>query len=293
MSRPVHFLVGTGRCGSTLLHETLCRHPDVVFVSNLEDRSSAFRRLAGVNGRVYRSLPESWTRKGRIRFAPSEAYHALEREVSPLLSEPQHDLTAADATAVLVDRLRRFFADRPGPPGAPMVHKFTGWPRAGLLAAAFPDARFIHVVRDGRAVADSWLRMPWWRGHLGPEGWHFGPLPDRYADEWAAHRYSQPALAGIAWKLLLDAHASAAREVGGDRWLDLRYEDFVDNPAEVSAQCMKFLDVDPTPEFRRRVEALDIRTVPPGGYVRGLGPEVAATLTEMLEEHLEEWGYPL
>ncbi|MEY2426226.1 MAG: hypothetical protein QOI61_1798, partial [Actinomycetota bacterium] len=32
------FVLGTGRCGSTLVHELLARHHDVGFLSNIEDR---------------------------------------------------------------------------------------------------------------------------------------------------------------------------------------------------------------------------------------------------------------
>jgi hypothetical protein len=32
------FVIGTGRCGSTLVQEVLARHPQVGFVSNLEDK---------------------------------------------------------------------------------------------------------------------------------------------------------------------------------------------------------------------------------------------------------------
>ena len=32
------FVIGTGRCGSTLTEEILCRHPEVGFISNLDDR---------------------------------------------------------------------------------------------------------------------------------------------------------------------------------------------------------------------------------------------------------------
>ena len=32
------WVLGTGRCGSTLVHEVLARHPGVGFLTNLEDR---------------------------------------------------------------------------------------------------------------------------------------------------------------------------------------------------------------------------------------------------------------
>ena len=38
MTSEFAFVLGTGRCGSTLVHELVARHPDVGFLSNLEDR---------------------------------------------------------------------------------------------------------------------------------------------------------------------------------------------------------------------------------------------------------------
>ncbi|MBV8162037.1 MAG: sulfotransferase, partial [Acidimicrobiia bacterium] len=184
------FVLGTGRCGSTLVHELLARHPDVGFVTNIDDRvgDRLGRATAGrAQASLYRRLPATATRKGRVRLAPSEGYRALSREVSPLIAEPVRDLEASDAVPWLADRFARFFRDRAAAFGAPLfLHKFTGWPRARFIDRVLPAARYVHVVRDGRAVAASWLQTDWWRGDRGPQGWHFGPLPPAYEKEWEA-----------------------------------------------------------------------------------------------------------
>jgi hypothetical protein len=41
-----HFIVGTGRSGTTLVHEVVVRHPQTGFISNLDDKLSALN-LAG------------------------------------------------------------------------------------------------------------------------------------------------------------------------------------------------------------------------------------------------------
>ena len=109
--------------------------------------------------------------RGRLRVAPSEGWQVLERQVSPILSRPHRDLLATDLTPWLERRLRRFFERRIAAQARPVfLHHVTGWPRARLLQAAFPEARFIHMVRDGRAVANSWLQTSWWTGYQGPSG---------------------------------------------------------------------------------------------------------------------------
>src|SRR5215211_1878430 len=107
------FMIGNGRSGSTLVHELLARHPGVGFVSNLEDRLPTLPPSAGrYNNTLYRRVPAPLTRKGRLRYAPSEAYRALSRQVSPMIASSSRDLLASDAMPWVTRRFRSFFTDR-------------------------------------------------------------------------------------------------------------------------------------------------------------------------------------
>jgi hypothetical protein len=285
------FVLGTGRCGSTLVHEVLARHPDVGFVTNVDDRLSgapAGRWQAG----LYRRLPAAATQKGRLRLAPSEAYRALDREVSPLISEPVRDLDASDATPWLADRFRRFFEERAAALGAPLfLHKFTGWPRARFIDTVLPGTRFVHVVRDGRAVAASWLQSDWWRGHLGPTGWHFGPLPPEYEKEWEASGRSFVLLAGVAWKLLLDTFDQAQQALPAEQWLELRYEDLLADPRTGTAHVLDFLGLPWTDAFESGFGAFSFDRTRADAWRQALGAEGAAELDASLADHLARRGY--
>lgn len=289
----VHFVLGSGRCGSTLVHEVLARHPDVGFLSNLEDRVPAVgRRLARVNRPVYDRLPVEWTRKGRVRFAPSEGYHALDAEVAPLLSTPFRDLTEADVTPWLAGRFRRFFADRAAVAGRPVfLHKLTGWPRAGFVGGVFPDARFVHVVRDGRAVANSWVQMDWWDGHRGPAAWSWGPLPPALAEEWEASGRSFVLLAGLAWKILMDAFDEARAAVPAAQWLDIRYEDVVADPAGEMRRMLDFLGLEPHPRFDARLAQYHFGSGRSQAFRQDLDERSLKLLDASLGEYLARYGY--
>ncbi len=284
------FVLGTGRCGSTLVHELLARHPDVGFVTNIDDRVGT-----GVGGRaqrkLYRRLPPSLTQKGRMRLAPSEAYRALAREVSPVIAESARDLVAADAVPWLAERFRAFFDSRAAAQSAPLfLHKFTGWPRARFVDRVLPGSRYVHIVRDGRAVAASWLQTDWWRGHLGPEGWHFGPLPPDYDKEWEASGRSFVLLAGLAWKLLLDAFDEARREIGPERWLEVRYEDVLADPRARMAEMLEFLGLPWTAAFESGFRAFRFDTARAGAWRAALGDEASAELDASLADHLARHG---
>ncbi|MEV6980534.1 sulfotransferase [Sphaerisporangium sp. NPDC051017] len=284
------FLLGTGRCGSTLLYKVLTQHPLLGFPTNLDDRygrlTPPLRRLAAA---VHR-----WSRPGfpPKRVRPSEAQAALTREVSPLVVDPFRELVAADVTPWLARRMSSFFEERAVREGVDhYVHKFTGWPRAGFLLEIFPQARFVHILRDGRAVASSWTRMPWWRGHLGPCGWHYGPLPDAYAEEWDRGGRSMIHLAGIGWKILMDAYERARATVPPDQWLEIRYEDLVDDPRKHMIMILEFLGLPWTSRFdhgfgRHRFESRQV-----DAFRRDLTPAQLALLNRSLGPHLGERGY--
>jgi len=92
--------------------------------------------------------------------------------------------------------------------------------RYRLLNKIFPDALFVHLVRDGRAVASSITMKKW--------------LPDLYlwwAEEKAVNRlkyYDDPIqLIGEHWLRNVDEIAAARKLYGDDRYIELRYENLV------------------------------------------------------------------
>lgn len=286
------FVLGTGRCGSTLVHEVLARHPDAIFISNAEDNFPWLPSSGRFNARVYRHLPPEWTRKGRVRFAPSEGYKVLDSQVSPIISTPPRDLLAADATPWLRDRFHAFVESRRlTEEHGVFLHKFTGWPRIGFLSAIFPTARFIHIVRDGRAVANSWLQMSWWSGYFGPQQWSYGALSAELQDEYESSGRSFVVLAAIAWKILMEAFADAAAALPASRYLEMRYEDIVDAPEGEFSRLVQFAGLEATPAFLRSVDAYQFRTDRARAFETDLSPADVATIEKSLDAMLRHYGY--
>jgi Sulfotransferase family len=267
------FVLGTGRCGSTLLEQILARHPDIGWVSD---------------------LPRGLARAGRALRLPrrSETYDLLGQEVSPMLVDPFRDLTADDAAPWLERRLRRFFEERARHENRPVfMYKFTGWPRARLLAEVFPEARFVHVVRDGRSVANSYVQIRWWQGYRGVPGWTFGHLSEQETRQWEATNYSWPYLAGLEWQRLMTAFEAARAEIGPERWLDLRYEDLVARPAEETTAVLRFVGLDPWEGLERELARLGVTAGRADAFRDELRDEDVALLDSLLAPTLERWGY--
>jgi Sulfotransferase family len=268
------FVLGTGRCGSTLLAEILAAHPEIGWISTLPEPL----------GKVARGI--------RLEPRPSEAYALLREQVSPMLVDPFRDLTAADAAPWVERRLRTFFDSRAQDQGRPVfMHKFTGWPRARLLAAVFPDARFVHVLRDGRSVANSYVQVRFWQGYRGVPGWTFGDLSAEEQRGWEAANHSWPYLAGLEWKRLMDAFEASREEIGAERWLDLRYEDLVARPDDETTQVLQFAGLDRWPGLERRLEQLGVTRGRTDAYRDELRPEDVTLLERLLAPTLERWGY--
>lgn len=91
-----------------------------------------------------------------------------------------------------------------------------------LLERLFPDALFIHLVRDGRDAAMSFLSLP--KG-LVTETWMHPRDPAGFACQWRTE---------------VAAARRLGRRVGGDRYLEVRYEDLVSDVEPVLRRICDF-----------------------------------------------------
>lgn len=105
-----------------------------------------------------------------------------------------------------------------------------------ILKSLFPDARFIHIVRDGRAVTASITGLDW-----GPNNAYMA------ARHWAAR--------------LQEALSVEVAE--GKNCLRLHFEDLVTRPTETLAQVCEYIDI-PFDEAMRRGGGLVLP-----GFTRG------------------------
>jgi hypothetical protein len=125
-------------------------------------------------------------------------------------AEPDRDLVAAEVTphirACVKDAVASVMRHQCHPR---FLAEYSGWSRFGFMKAIFPDAAFVHVVRDGRAVANSLLHVDYWLGYKDVHRWQFGsPTADqaelaRYGDSFVAR-------AALNWRKLTDNIVEAA-----------------------------------------------------------------------------------
>lgn len=283
---PPLFLISSGRAGSTIFHRILCEHPRVSWITALADR---FPTRPVWQRAWMESVDLPGIGKSLARVYPGECYDFWEH-LAPGFRRPCRDLRSDDVTERVRRRVRSSLSAISTERRPCLSLKITGWPRLGFLAEIFPEAKFIHVVRDGRAVANSFLAVPWWLGWQGPQNWRWGLLPPPYAEEWDRHDRSFVALAAIQWKLYLDAYEAAAATLEPARLFQVRYEDLCARPEETFDSALSFAELPPEARFKRGLRRFPLQSADEK-WRRDLSARQQAILDDCLAPALTRWGY--
>ena len=168
-----------------------------------------------------------------------------------------------------------------------------------FLVRAFPDARFVQIIRDGRDVAVSHAEKPWLSarsagsGQRGRGGQAWGPWarwwvePERAAEFAAASDLTRTAW---SWRRFTESARSALAQLPADRVLTVRYEDVVQRPQEAADTIAAFFGHSEAPEFLRAALA----TADPGSIGRwrtALDADGLADVEREAGSLLRELGY--
>jgi hypothetical protein len=345
MTAPV-FIVGTGRCGSTLLSSMLREHAAVLSLSEF------FSFTTDLGGRIRGSFAPGTVDASRFasvvcgtppklsllrrhgllmdemlyRPVPGGRFSAEHGVPALLETTLPHLVPGADA---LFDEVSAFVATLPPAPMAEQYRSLFGWltqrcakrtwvERSGgslrivsRLRSAFPEARFVHIVRDGRDAALSMSRHYGFRMALiavqlteilgvdpyeSPNRDAEQDLPDElvpflpeHFDAEAFRSYeTPPVLCAHYWSGECMAGAVELAAVPAERLLTLRYEDLLARPAAMLERLLTFIDPELVdPEWTRRVAAT-VRA--PRSTHKDLPPPVLRELSEACRPGFEALG---
>lgn len=229
LASPPAFIVGCGRSGTTIFGRVLSGHPDVCYLNEPRhlwiaaiDRSDVWSRLAARRG-------------GRLVLDGSDADPTTVGKLSRLF---QRELERS-GRRLAVEKLP--------------ANSF----RVGFLRAAFPAARFVHLVRHPASVAQSIARqVP--TGWFGARDYKWHQLSALWTAEHSSDLPTDDYLRGLVeWRLSVDhieRHFTTRDQV-----LTVRYEDLTERPADVMVEVQNFLGLRPSSEVAVRSAALVTR----------------------------------
>jgi hypothetical protein len=286
LTRPI-FIIGTGRCGSTIFHEIFTHHPRVAFLSGLCMR---YPRQPRFNRWAMRVLDAPLLHRfARRKFRPAEHWPFWEEHCRGF-SMPFRDLLASDVTPEVKTRLARVLEGMVTRRRRRLLVKLSGWPRTGFLSEIFPDALFIHLVRDGRAVANSLLSADFWLGHRGPCHWQWGDLSPTQQLIWEQSGKSFVSLAGIQWQIVMDAFEKARKPLPISRYFEIKYEDLVADPKAVFGEVLSFCQLDYPRQFKDAIDSFELVSKDFKWKEQLTGPQ-REQLEAVLADDLVRWGY--
>ncbi len=301
------FIIGTGRCGSTLLSSIISKHPDILSISEFFSFISDFGTKIGevftdevVSAEYFWNLIGSCHKKQNIMIehdvAISEVIYPWKKSASkynsktgvpailqttlPHLTDEcdalfdqirdfilmQKEQLIKDHYLVLFNYLQvhfgnKFWAERSGG-SLRVVHR---------LKKMFPNAKFVHIIRDGRDCAISMSKHYGFRmvitafqmiEILGLDPYEdanrdfAGDLPDELYpllpenfDRKEFINYDIPmSIYGHYWSGELIAAAKTLQTLSQEQLLTVQYEDLLQQPHDTIKQLMKFMNLANTDE---------------------------------------------
>jgi hypothetical protein len=237
------FVIGAARSGTNLVRALLSAHPAIELQNEPELILSLTRAGVGPDDVV--------PRDDRVRLLFDLSRTGLTREHIAALAPDAiedflttgRDITFKDVYELLLPR-----------PGQEVVWGEKSLGNAYLMreiAALYPDAVFVHVLRDPRAATWSWVALQ----YLEDEG---DELP---IEQGAIGAVTYSALRWASWTDAIDASAA---ELPDTRLARVRFEELVEDPAAVLGRLCPQLGVEfdeqmLDPERRSRDPVLDER----------------------------------
>ena len=151
------------------------------------------------------------------------------------------------------------------------------------LTELFPSARFVSIVRDGRAVACSLSRVHWWPDLTV---WWYGGTPGR----WQAEGRDPWELCARHWVRELAVLEQGLAAVPAAQRLDIRYEALVAEPLATMRQLAAFAGLADCREWMQELARLRY----PNRNERAvsqLDPQVRGRIEAVQGDDLRRLGY--
>lgn len=296
-SSKVVFLLGAGRSGTTLLYKLLSLHSQVAYLSNYQNRYPNWPIFAHFQS-LLNKFPvykrRTWFKdEGGAYFDHRQWLHSI----IPTPSEAELFYAACDIPLTpsqdyqlksdSVNCLRnRFEKIRQLSQGHVLLSKRTANNRRiPILREIFPTAKYIHLIRDGRAVAYSLLRVEWWDDHIL-----------YWANQSPKHMVaagSNPLeLAARNWVEEMQVLERGIAMIPKECLLEVRYEELLRQPSEQLMRIFDFMEISALEdnEFWETIKSLNLQPKQEKWMSKWSKRELDMVL-DLQGNLLHHWGY--
>ncbi len=274
---PFLFIVGCPRSGTTLLQRIVDAHPLIAITPETHWIPSYYKKL------IRKSAGAQVTRRFIAKLVRYHRFPQLgvgQPELEEMLPSGQ-PVSYARFVSALFDRYGR-------KTGRPLVgDKTPGYARSiRLLHALWPQAKFVHMIRDGRDVCLS--AVHWTK-------------PGKLLLRCATWKEDPVTTAALWWEWHVRLGREDGRLLGQELYYEIRYESLVAQPADACKQLCAFLGVPYREtmlrfhERRPRTDQAEHPWQPIRAGLRDWRSQMPAADTERFEaaagDLLEELGY--
>jgi hypothetical protein len=222
MTNPFVFLFGCPRSGTSLLNRMVAAHPQIAMAKRMPKLVQKFEDRDGLtaDGMVAPEFIHALLERGR--FGRTRLTPNMRQDLDSLLNS-RRGVSYPDLISRIFDRVAE---DRGKPLAGTKTNKLV--PSIRTAHQLWPDAKFVHIIRDGRDLclsAIQWRRAP------------------TLAEHYATWNQDAVSTAALWWEWNVRMVCEAGSSLASGSYYEIRYESFVAHPADECAALCDFLGV--------------------------------------------------
>ena len=270
------FIIGSGRSGNTLLRSILSGNSDISIPPESYRIPFAIKKFHIFNNRDWEDIVPQVLKE----FEDCKEFYTWEIDITDAQKRLENIADSKRTLSNIFDELFCTYTEKHSPGSkiwgdkTPMNTLYLDW-----IGTVFPRSKFIHIIRDGRDVASSYLKM---------------------------ERYDTILEAANRWINSIESAQSFGSKIK-ENYIEIRYEELVTKPEEVIKDTCDFLDIDYDSKMldhTKQVKKLGdtdkehhsnlskpISSDSVGKWRNNLSESNQESITKLLHKHLQRLGY--
>ena len=270
------FIIGSGRSGNTLLRSILSGNSDISIPPESYRIPFAIKKFHILNNRDWEDIVSQVLKE----FEDCKEFYTWEIDITDVQKRLENIADSKRTLSNIFDELFCTYTEKHSPGSkiwgdkTPMNTLYLDW-----IGTVFPRSKFIHIIRDGRDVASSYLKMD---------------------------RYDTILEAANRWINSIESAQSFGSKIK-ENYIEIRYEELVTKPEEVIKDTCDFLDIaydskmlDHTKQVKKLGDtdkehhsnlSKPISSDSVGKWRNNLSESDQESITKLLHKHLQRLGY--